>query len=96
MNIQFRQRPGRPKAIPEGLVLRVLEMYRDGLGYRAIARELEKYGVLASFSSVHRVIKDRQGVTSPQIPRRRILKLPAPEKLTETICPGSRRSAKQR
>ena len=55
-----RRKPGRPRAIPEHLIPEVLSLYHNGLGYRAIARELERRGVVVSFSTVRRVIKAQQ------------------------------------
>ena len=53
-----RRRPGRPKAIPDTLVPKVLLMYhRWGLGYRAIARELLTDGICVDWSTVRRVVK---------------------------------------
>jgi hypothetical protein len=76
-----RRKPGRPKTITEGLIPVVLSMYEGGLGYRAITRELTKYGVLASFSSVRRVIKQNSNQASlqniPQANSETILKLDA-------------------
>ncbi len=41
MNLKAVERkPGRPKAIPEALIPKVLSLYHQGLGYRAVAREL--------------------------------------------------------
>jgi len=34
------RRPGRPRAIPEALIPKVISLYEQGLGYRAVAREL--------------------------------------------------------
>ena len=53
------RRPGRPRAVPEDRIQEVVSLYRCGLGYRAIARELENEGIVASFSTVRRIIKDR-------------------------------------
>ena len=52
-----RRRPGRPRAIPEDRIPEVLSLYEQGLGYRAIARELEKQGLLVDWSTVRNVIK---------------------------------------
>lgn len=51
------RRPGRPRAIPEALIPRVLSLYQGGLGYRAIARELTRDGVSVDYCSVRRLIK---------------------------------------
>ena len=58
----MRRKPGRPRAISDDLIPVVLSLYRNGLGYRAIARELTKHGVSADWSTVRRLIKREQGV----------------------------------
>jgi hypothetical protein len=58
MNIDTMQRKsGRPRAISDELVPLVMSLYRSGLGYRAIARELMKQGISVDWSTVRRVIK---------------------------------------
>jgi hypothetical protein len=54
---QVRGRPGRPRAIGESLVPKVIDWHRSGLGYRAIARELAREGICVDWSTVRRVIK---------------------------------------
>ncbi len=49
--------PGRPKAIPEAIVPEVIALYKRGLGYRAISRELKKENLSVSCSTVRRLIK---------------------------------------
>jgi hypothetical protein len=51
------RKPGRPKAIPEDRIDEVISLYQAGLGYRAIAGELEKQGIFVHYSTVRRVIK---------------------------------------
>jgi len=51
------RKPGRPRAIPESVIPRLLRLYNGGLGYRSIARELSKEGVSADWTTVRRVIK---------------------------------------
>ena len=59
MNHQMvKRRPGRPKAVPENLIPKVVSLYRLGLGYRAVARELREEGISVDWSTVRRVIKD--------------------------------------
>jgi len=58
-NITSR-RPGRPRAIPEVFLQQVIALYRDGLGYRSIARELTKWGLSVDWSTVRRAIKSNQ------------------------------------
>lgn len=59
-NDQVRGRPGRPRAIGESVIPKVISLYRSGLGYRAIARELAKAGLCVDWSTVRRVIKANQ------------------------------------
>jgi len=58
--IDVSRKPGRPRAIPEALVPQVMALYKDGLGYRSIARDLTKWGLLVDWSTVRRVIKSSQ------------------------------------
>jgi hypothetical protein len=55
-----RKGPGRPRAIPEDRIEEVISLHESGLGYRAIAHELEKNGIFADWSTVRRVIKKWQ------------------------------------
>jgi transposase-like protein len=52
-----KRKPGRPRSIPEDRIEEVISLYRAGLGYRAIARELMKQGICVDWSTVRRVIK---------------------------------------
>ena len=62
-----RRRPGRPRAIPKALVPKVLLMYhRQGLGYRAVARELLADGLCVDWSTVRRVVKAHRTDTPGQ------------------------------
>lgn len=56
------RKPGRPRAIPEALIPKIISLYQQGLGYRAIARELRQEGVSADWSTVRRIIKSRTGL----------------------------------
>lgn len=60
MSIRQERKPGRPRAIPEDSIPRVLSLYEAGFGYRAITRELEREGILVVFSTVRRVIKAQE------------------------------------
>lgn len=51
------RKPGRPRAIPLTLVAKVKALYGEGLGYRRIANELEKYGLAVDYTTVRRLIK---------------------------------------
>jgi len=58
MNLEtVKRKPGRPRGIPEALVPKVLCLYRQGLGYRAVARELRQEGTSVNWSTVRRVVK---------------------------------------
>jgi hypothetical protein len=54
------KRPGRPRAIPEGMIPELICLYHEGFGYRAVARELSKVGVWADWSTVRRIIKSHR------------------------------------
>lgn len=60
------RKPGRPRAIPQNLILLVISLYQSGLGYRAIARELCKQDISADWSTVRRVIKANLGKANHQ------------------------------
>ncbi len=58
MNLKAVERkPGRPRAIPEALIPKVLSLYHEGLGYRAVARELREEGISVDWSTIRRVVK---------------------------------------
>lgn len=58
MNLKVVERkPGRPRAVPETLIPKVLSLYEEGLGYRAVSRELRKEGISVDWSTIRRVIK---------------------------------------
>jgi transposase-like protein len=58
MNLKAVERkPGRPRAIPEALIPKVLYLYQQGLGYRAVARELRQEGISVDWSTIRRVVK---------------------------------------
>jgi transposase-like protein len=57
---QVRGKPGRPRAISESLIPKVIDWHQSGLGYRAIARELAREGICVDWSTVRRVIKAYQ------------------------------------
>ncbi|MDH5695304.1 MAG: hypothetical protein OEZ00_01660 [Dehalococcoidia bacterium] len=52
-----QRKPGRPRAIPETLIPKVLSLYEGGLGYRAIARELREEGISVDWSTIRRIVK---------------------------------------
>jgi len=55
------RKPGRPRAIPEALIPKVLSLYEEGLGYRAVARELREEGVSVNWSTIRRIVKAHGG-----------------------------------
>jgi len=58
MNLKAVERkPGRPRAIPETLIPKVLSLYQEGLGYRAVARELREEGISVDWSTIRRIVK---------------------------------------
>jgi len=61
-----RRKPGRPRAIPEVLIPKVLSLYEEGLGYRAVARELREEGVSVNWSTIRRIVKGRTGLGDPR------------------------------
>ncbi len=62
MNLEpVERRAGRPRAIREALIPKVLSLYHEGLGYRAIARELRQEGISVDWSTVRRVVKAHGG-----------------------------------
>jgi len=58
---KLSRRPGRPRVIPDRLIPKVMALYRGGLGYRAIARELAKEGLSPDWSTVRGYIKRELG-----------------------------------
>ena len=60
MNLKAVERkPGRPRAIPETLIPKVFSLYQEGLGYRAVARELREDGISVDWSTIRRIVKAR-------------------------------------
>ena len=58
MNFEVVERKaGRPRAIPEMLIPKVLSLYHQGLGYRAVARELRQEGTSVDWSTIRRIVK---------------------------------------
>ena len=55
----IERKPGRPRSIPEELEPEVISIYKQGLGYRATARELGKKGISVNWSTVRRLIKEK-------------------------------------
>ncbi len=60
-DLRRARKPGRPHAIPDSFSSTVVELYRDGNGYRSIARILESdYGLSVDYSSVRRALLRNQ------------------------------------
>lgn len=53
----YYKKPGRPRALPDSIILEILDLYNHGFGYRSITRQLEKKGITVDWSSVRRLIK---------------------------------------
>lgn len=51
---------GRPRVITGNMVPEVLCLHRQGLGYRATARELRRRGVQVNWSTVRRLVKAQE------------------------------------
>ena len=66
----INRKPGRPKAIPKETIPKVIDLYKRGLGYRAIKRELDREGQSVHWSTVRNLIKQELG----NIPVRRLSK----------------------
>jgi len=58
-------KPGRPRAVPEALIPKVLSLYRQGLGYRAVAREMREEGISVNWSTIRRIVKAHGGLGYP-------------------------------
>jgi len=57
----MERKAGRPRAISDELIPKILELYDLGLGYRRISRELSKeYQIFADWSTVRRCIKSQK------------------------------------
>lgn len=54
-----KRKPGRPRIIPETTVPKVIALYKRGLGYRAISRELKQENLSVSWSTVRRLIRNK-------------------------------------
>jgi len=52
-----KRKPGRPRVVPAALIPKVLSLYRQGLGYRAAARELRQEGISLDWSTIRRIVK---------------------------------------
>jgi intein-encoded DNA endonuclease-like protein len=53
----MQRKAGRPRVIPDELTPKVLDLYKEGLGYRKISKELTRqYGISADWSTVRRLI----------------------------------------
>lgn len=56
----IKRKRGRPRAVPENMVPEVVCLHRQGLGYRATARELRRRGVEVNWSTVRRLVKAQE------------------------------------
>jgi hypothetical protein len=56
----MQKKVGRPQAIPPALLPAVLDLYRQGLGYRRLANVLaQKHRLTVSWCSVRQAIKGK-------------------------------------
>lgn len=63
MNLKaVKRKQGRPRVIPETLIPKVLSLYKEGLGYRAVARELREDGISVNWSTIRRIVKVHGGL----------------------------------
>jgi len=51
------RKAGRPRAVSEALIPEVLPLYRQGLGYRVVARELREEDISVDWSTIRRIVK---------------------------------------
>jgi transposase-like protein len=58
----LERRPGRPRAISREQIPKVFSLYQQGLGYRAIARELRQDGISVDWSTIRRLVKSQRPV----------------------------------
>jgi hypothetical protein len=65
-----RTKPGCPPAIPMELRPKVFSLYREGLGYRAIARELRKDVLCVDWSTIRRLLKTQGAEPGSNVPSR--------------------------
>ena len=59
---EVEKKPGRPRAIPQKMVPDVLSLYRQGFGYRAIARQFRERGITVDWSTIRRIVKAHPGL----------------------------------
>ncbi len=80
------RKPGRPKAIPQAIVPKVIALYKQGLGYRGITRELKKENLSVNWSTMRRLIKKQLWTNCSRISAR--CSNVVPPDLTNTGCHG--------
>jgi len=61
-NATPEHKPGRPRAVPDNLARLAVNLYRQGHGYRAIARMLRDEGISPSFGTIRNIIKGQKVV----------------------------------
>jgi hypothetical protein len=59
------RKPGRPKVIPKSMVPKIIALYKQGRGYRAISHELKKKNLSVNWSTVRRLIKKNIWIYTP-------------------------------
>ena len=57
--------PGRPRSIAPEFFDTILQLYKNGLGYRSITTHLRGVGVSTTYSAVRRLIKGQGAYARP-------------------------------
>ena len=87
-----RRPGGRPRAIPEELIPKVMQLHHQGYGYRSIARQLEDWGLSVDWSTIRRRIKEQSHEAESKCPAQMscdtVLPLGTDVQPGETIGPG--------
>jgi hypothetical protein len=60
-----RRGAGRPRSIPPEFFETILQLYKNGLGYRSITTHLRGVGVSTTYSAVRRLIKGQGAYARP-------------------------------
>jgi len=61
-----RRGPGRPRSVPSWAFETILQLYKNGLGYRSITTHLRGVGVSTTHTAVRRLIKGEGAYTRPR------------------------------
>jgi len=89
-----RRPGGRPRAIPEELIPKVMQLHHQGYGYRSIARQLEDWGLSVDWSTIRRRIKEQSHEAESKCPAQMscdtVLPLGTDVQAREPCWPGPR------